>query len=262
MTRCGRTRPAGEIGVATGAASSREPAARLTAVRRRPIRGLTTAVILASVTLAVGVIPAAGSTTTSSGLPTLQATSATGARTPAAVSGLIRAPGGPYLYDRQGRVVFFHGVDAVYKYPPYELYPAPGKPWNFSAADASLMARLGFNVVRLGMTWSGLEPGTAPANDPAICGRGAPTDPHQFNQAVFDRYVQRLQATVDLFGSVPHLHDPGHAPGRVQRDVRRRGRPELGRLHERRAERRPAGSLVPRVRHAGGRHRLPPLLAQ
>ena len=65
---------------------------------------------------------------------------------------------------------------------PYELYPGPGKPWNFSAADASLMARLGFNVVRLGMTWSGLEPGTAPANDPAICGPGRPTDPHQFNR--------------------------------------------------------------------------------
>ena len=87
------------------------------------------------------------------------------------VSGRIAAPGGPYLYDSQGRVVFFHGVDAVYKHAPYELYPDPGKPWNFSTADASLMARLGFNVVRLGMTWSGLEPGTAPANDPAICGR-------------------------------------------------------------------------------------------
>ncbi|MGO9854186.1 MAG: cellulase family glycosylhydrolase [Acidimicrobiales bacterium] len=169
-------------------------------MRRRPVRGLTTAVILASVTLAVGVVPATGPAAASSGLPTLQATSATGAPTPAAVSGLIRAPGGPYLYDREGRVVFFHGVDAVYKYPPYELYPAPGKPWNFSAADASLMARLGFNVVRLGMTWSGLEPGTARANDPAICGRGAPTDPHQFNQAVFDRYVQRLRETVDLLG--------------------------------------------------------------
>ena len=36
------------------------------------------------------------------------------------------------------------------------------------------MARLGFNVVRLGMTWSGLEPGTAPANDPAICAHGKP----------------------------------------------------------------------------------------
>ena len=91
-----------------------------------------------------------------------------GARCRAASS----APGGPYLYDSQGRVVFFHGVDAVYKYAPYELYPDPGKPWNFSAADASLMARLGFNVVRLGMTWSGLEPGTAPANDPAICEHG------------------------------------------------------------------------------------------
>ena len=81
-------------------------------------------------------------------------------------SGRITAPGGPYLYDRQGRVVFFHGVDAVYKYPPYELYPDPGKPWNFSAADASLMARLGFNVVRLGMTWSGLEPGNGAGQRP------------------------------------------------------------------------------------------------
>ena len=119
---------------------------------------------------------------------------------PAAVSGRITAPGGSSLYDHEGRVVFFHGVDAVYKYAPYELYPAPGKPWNLSAADASLMARLGFNVVRLGMTWSGLEPGTAPANDPAICGHGTPANPHQFNQAVFNRYVQRLRTTVDLLG--------------------------------------------------------------
>ena len=62
------------------------------------------------------------------------------------------------------------------------------------------MSRLGFNVVRLGMTWRGLEPGTAPADDPAICGRGTPANPHQFNQAVFNRYVQRLRTTVDLLG--------------------------------------------------------------
>ncbi len=147
-------------------------------------------------------VPGAGSAATPSALPTLRSPTFAGAnvRGPAAVSGPIKAPGGPYLYDRQGRVVFFHGVDAVYKYPPYELYPDPKKPWNFSTADASLMARLGFNVVRLGMTWSGLEPGTAPANDPAICGRGAPTNPHQFNQAHFDRYVNRLRQTVDLLG--------------------------------------------------------------
>jgi endoglycosylceramidase len=116
------------------------------------------------------------------------------------VQGPISAPGGQYLYDQEGRVVFFHGVNVVYKLPPYELYPAPGKPWNFSASDASLMAKLGFNVVRLGMTWSGLEPGTAPANDPAICARSAPHDPGQFNQAVLDSYLAKLSQTVDLLG--------------------------------------------------------------
>jgi len=118
----------------------------------------------------------------------------------AALSGVITSPGGPFLFDGKGRVVFLHGVNAVYKYAPYELYPAPGKPWNFDAADASLMARLGFNVVRLGMTWKGLEPGTAPANDPAICRRGTPHDPGQFSQAILDAYLVNLTKTVDLLG--------------------------------------------------------------
>ena len=96
--------------------------------------------------------------------------------------------------------MFFHGVNAVYKLPPYELYPAPGKAWNFSAADASLMAALGFNVVRLGMTWSGLEPGTAGANNPSICRSGTPGDPHQYNQAVLARYLQHLDETIALLG--------------------------------------------------------------
>jgi len=51
----------------------------------------------------------------------------------AGVEGPIRSLGGPFLYDQQGRVVFFHGVNAVYKHLPYELYPAPGKPWNLGA---------------------------------------------------------------------------------------------------------------------------------
>jgi endoglycosylceramidase len=116
------------------------------------------------------------------------------------VSGLISSPGGPFLYDSKGRVVFFHGVNAVYKLPPYELFPDPGKPWNMSAADASLMSRLGFNVVRLGMTWRGLEPGMAPANDPAICTPGPPHDPGQFSQAHLGSYLRNLRRTVDLLG--------------------------------------------------------------
>jgi endoglycosylceramidase len=167
-------------------------------VRRR----LPFALVMLVGVLATGALvgPAAGATTPRSApaLPTLS--SPTFAVPAHGVSGRISAPGGAFLYDGQGRAVFFHGVDAVYKYAPYELFPDPKKPWNFSSADASLMARLGFNVVRLGMTWSGLEPGTAPANDPAICGAGPPADPHQFNRAVFNRYVANLTKTVDLLG--------------------------------------------------------------
>lgn len=33
----------------------------------------------------------------------------------AVIKGSIRSPGGPFLYDKEARVVFFHGVNAVYK---------------------------------------------------------------------------------------------------------------------------------------------------
>jgi endoglycosylceramidase len=159
--------------------------------------------VLVMTVAAVVTLPAAGpASAVEDGLPTLRSPAFAGASVSGApaISSPVRSPGGPYLYDHQGRVVFLHGVDAVYKRAPYELYPDPGKPWNFSAADASLMARLGFDVVRLGMTWSGLEPGKAKANDPAICDPGKATNPHQFNQAVLDRYVARLKKTVDLLG--------------------------------------------------------------
>jgi len=145
------------------------------------------------------VTPLAAAAADATRLPSLRSGAFSGANVKrAAVSGALRSPGGPYLYDSKGRVVFLHGVDAVYKYAPYELYPDPGRPWNFSAADASLMARLGFNVVRLGMTWSGLEPGRAPSNEPAICDRGKPGNPKQFSQSTVNRYIAHLRTTVRL----------------------------------------------------------------
>ncbi len=168
----------------------------------RKFPGALTAAVLAVVALALLVAPGSGSATSAgpmTKLPSLHSPTVVPSGAPA-VSGTIRSLGGPYLLDRSGRVVFFHGVNAVYKHPPFELFPDRGKPWNLSSADASLMARLGFNVVRLGMTWQGLEPGTASANDPAICGKGTPKNPNQFNRAVFDRYVNRLKTTVDLLG--------------------------------------------------------------
>jgi len=181
-----------------GAPIEEETGARLFAVRRRASWSYAFVLVIVAA-MAVGATPLGARPAAAATLPTLASPIVSVGRN-APVSGPIRATGGPYLHDSEGRVVFFHGVDAVYKYPPYELFPAPGKAWNLSTADASLMARLGFNVVRLGMTWAGLEPGTAPANDPAICARGTPTNPHQFNQAVFNRYVSRLRTTVDLLG--------------------------------------------------------------
>ncbi len=163
----------------------------------RSWRVLPVGLLAAACVLAV--LSVAGRADAADALPSLSSPVFDGANVrSAAVSGAIRAPGGPFLYDRHGRVVFFHGVDAVYKYPPYELYPDATRPWNFSVHDASLMARLGFNVVRLGMTWSGLEPGRVPANDPAVCDEGRPGNPHQYDQAVLERYVGHLRRTIDL----------------------------------------------------------------
>jgi len=139
------------------------------------------------------------------GLPNAGATGATPPPPPlpraaTIVSGPLVAPGGPFLYDDRGRVVFLHGVNVVYKHPPYEVYPDRHKPWNFDAATASRIAGLGFDVVRLGMTWAGLEPGTDPANDPAICTRGTPENPHQYDATILYRYLDRLKKTVALLG--------------------------------------------------------------
>ena len=158
--------------------------------------------------------------------------------------------------------MFLHGVDAVYKYPPYELYPDPGRPWNFSAADASLMARLGFNVVRLGITWSGLEPGRRrPTTRPSVT-RGSPATRTSSARSILEPLHRPPADDGAPPGPVPHLHHPRHAPGRVQRDVRGGRRAELGRLHRRRSQRRSARSLVSGLRHDGGRHRLLPFLEE
>ncbi len=96
--------------------------------------------------------------------------------------------------------MLLHGVDLVYKIPPYEV-EVTGRGGNvLSAAEAQRMAQLGFTVVRLGIIWKGLEPGTDPIDDPAVCTPGAPkrSGPDQFGARVFDAYLARLEATVSL----------------------------------------------------------------
>jgi len=114
------------------------------------------------------------------------------------VPSFMTSPGGPYLYDADNRVVLLHGVNVVYKHPPYIAYPDPGTPWNFGAADAARMQHLGFNVVRLGIEWQALEPGSGGPNQPKICTPGTPGHPHEFNRAVAMRYLEHVAATVKL----------------------------------------------------------------
>ena len=121
------------------------------------------------------------------------------------VTGTISAPGGPFLRDRFGRAVILHGVNIVYKHPPFAVYPDPGKPWNFDLADARRIAALGFNMVRLGILWQGLEPGRLGPNSPAVCDPGRPVNPHQLNPAIIRTYLDHVARTVDLLASV-HIY--------------------------------------------------------
>lgn len=88
---------------------------------------------------------------------------ASGAATPAASTPAAAAvavapaprPGieGRFLVDPQGRVLVLHGVNMVYKRPPY----APDAV-GFGADDARFLAQQGFTTVRLGLIWKAVEP--------------------------------------------------------------------------------------------------------
>ena len=70
----------------------------------------------------------------------------------------LRSLGGPELVDQDGRTVLLHGVDLVYKVPPYEV-EVQGTGRNvLTPHEAQRMAQLGFNIVRLGIIWRGSSP--------------------------------------------------------------------------------------------------------
>jgi endoglycosylceramidase len=60
---------------------------------------------------------------------------------------------GTWLLNSEGQVVLLHGLNEVYKVAPYE--PSAS---GFTEDDAALLAANGFNVVRLGVIWAGVEP--------------------------------------------------------------------------------------------------------
>jgi endoglycosylceramidase len=95
-------------------------------------------------------------------------------------------------------MVLMHGTNVVYKHAPFIAYPDPGEPWNFDASDAARMQKLGFDIVRLGIEWQGLEPGSGGPNQPKVCTPGTPGDPHEFSASIARQYLSHVAATVKL----------------------------------------------------------------
>jgi endoglycosylceramidase len=76
-----------------------------------------------------------------------------GAASAAAVPTAPLGHSGRWITDAGGRVVILHGVNMVFKRPPY--YPAAA---GFGDDDAAFLERNGFNTVRLGLIYKGVEP--------------------------------------------------------------------------------------------------------
>jgi endoglycosylceramidase len=79
--------------------------------------------------------------------------SAPGANAAAPAPRLPVGHAGRWITDAQGRVVILHGINMVYKLPPY--YPAAV---GFGDDDAAFLNHIGFNAVRVGVIWKAVEP--------------------------------------------------------------------------------------------------------
>jgi len=94
---------------------------------------------------------------------------------------------GRWVVDARGRVVVLHGVNMVYKRPPYD--PAVT---GFGADDAQFLASHGFNNVRLGTIYEAVEP-----------------QPGVYDDAYLDRIaaIQRMLAQRRIFTQLDFHQD-------------------------------------------------------
>lgn len=86
---------------------------------------------------------------------------------------------GRWFTDARGRVVVLHGINMVAKRPPYQ--PAA---LGFGPDDAKFLARNGFNTVRLGLIYAGVEPQPGAIDDDYI-GRSRQTALKLAKQGIF-----------------------------------------------------------------------------
>jgi endoglycosylceramidase len=88
---------------------------------------------------------------TLAGVPLLPGPAGAATDTGLAAAGLSQT--GRWITDSSGRVVILHGLNQVYKVPPYEP-SADG----FGDDDAAFLAANGFDAMRVGVIWAAVEP--------------------------------------------------------------------------------------------------------
>lgn len=128
----------------------------------------------------------------------LVALSACGARSPsvdAASASATQVPQnlkhtGRWFTDEQGRVMVMHGINMINKLPPY--YPAA---LGFGDKDLRFLSENGFNGIRIGFSWAGVEP-----------------NPGQYDDAYIDRMAALAKRAAE-FGLLPVLnfHQDGYS---------------------------------------------------
>ncbi len=96
------------------------------------------------------------------GLTLAGTSTATATAEPDAIPRLHRE--GRFLVDQDGRIVVVHGVNLVWKRPPYA---PPDTPAGFTAADADWLQTYGFNGARVGVLWAGVTPDQPGVADPS-----------------------------------------------------------------------------------------------
>jgi len=97
---------------------------------------------------------------------------------------------GPWFTDEQGKVVIIHGTNMINKLPPYTP-----EALGFGEKDLRFLTENGFNGIRLGFSWAGVEP-----------------EPGQYDNAYIDHIVA-LAAAAARHGLLPvvNFHQDGYA---------------------------------------------------
>ena len=154
----------------------------------------------------------------------------------------LAAPTGPlsqkgrWITDAHGRVAIMHGVNMVSKRPPYAPVTT-----GFGLDDARFLRREGFDTVRLGLIYAGVEPA-----------------PGRHSQA----YLDQIERTARCPVRGGHLLPAGLPPGPLQRALRGRGLARLGGAGRRPAGRAQDGLPEQLPGHARAQPRVRPLLGQ